>query len=63
MENVLDSTCFVDSIEAEVPLLGLARVPGRPHHDPLHVAQPALIVAVVRICQQFVLASIIIMTS
>ena len=45
------NTCLVNGVKAQVPLLGLARVARGPHDHPLHVAQPALVVAVVRICR------------
>ena len=40
---------LVDGVEAEVTLLSLAGVAGGPHYHPLHVAQPALVIGVVRV--------------
>ncbi len=42
-------TCFKNGVKAEMALLGLPRMSRWPHHHPLHIAQPALVVAVVRI--------------
>lgn len=49
-ENILH-TCFEGGVEAQVSALGFARVSRRPHHDAAHVAQTALVLAVVAVCQ------------
>jgi hypothetical protein len=44
-------TCFEGGVEAQVSALGFARVSRRPHHDAAHVAQAALVLAVVAVCR------------